>query len=73
MIVDFTAGFHTGGGGPGTPPARVPSPTQDFENYDDIIALKQGLGDVLITPRLRRGRVIGPVCVCVCVCLSVCD
>ena len=25
----------------------------------------------IITPRLRRGRVIGPVCVCVCVCLSV--
>ena len=23
---------------------------------------------LLITPRLRRGRVIGPVCVCVCVC-----
>ena len=25
----------------------------------------------IITPRLRRGRVIGPVCVCVTVCLSV--
>ena len=29
--------------------------------------------NIVITPRLRRGRVIGPVCVCVrvCVCLSV--
>ena len=25
----------------------------------------------VVTPRLRRGRVIGPVCVCVSVCLSV--
>ena len=29
----------------------------------------RGSSNTLVTPRLRRGRVIGPVCVCVCVCL----
>ena len=27
----------------------------------------------IITPRLRRGRVIGPVCVCVCVSVCLCQ